>query len=191
MEHPCDSRHGNTAAEPMNRGWLKNGNRPGDFAKAPRCGAKNRRGLPCQCPAMRNGRCRLHGGLSTGPRTLEGRERARQAAVTHGFYTAKAVAQRKAARLAYRAARKWMRELRTARCDPRRADNRRERTASPWLGSRAAASRAAWEPSRGVGESRCAITARLGSAGCGPSGHPLHHAPGCGHARAHPRGARS
>lgn len=26
----------------------------------------------CQCPAMRNGRCGLHGGLSTGPKTLEG-----------------------------------------------------------------------------------------------------------------------
>ncbi len=48
------------------RGWLKNGNPPGDFTKAPRCGAKTRRGTRCQCPAMPNGRCRLHGGLSTG-----------------------------------------------------------------------------------------------------------------------------
>ncbi|MDF2972517.1 MAG: hypothetical protein K0R61_2967 [Microvirga sp.] len=28
--------------------------------------------LPCCQPAMPNGRCRLHGGLSTGPRTPEG-----------------------------------------------------------------------------------------------------------------------
>lgn len=34
---------------------------------APRCGAKNRAGKPCQCPAMRDRkRCRLHGGKSTG-----------------------------------------------------------------------------------------------------------------------------
>ena len=40
------------------KGWLKNGNPPGDFRKAPRCGAKNRRGLACQQPGMTNGRCR-------------------------------------------------------------------------------------------------------------------------------------
>ena len=41
----------------------------------PRCGAKTRRGTRCRAPAVwdrgkdqaRNGRCRLHGGLSTGP----------------------------------------------------------------------------------------------------------------------------
>jgi hypothetical protein len=36
----------------MNRGWLRNGNLGGDWTKAARCGAKNRLGLPCQCPAM-------------------------------------------------------------------------------------------------------------------------------------------
>jgi len=54
------------------RGTLNNGNPPGDFSMAPRCGARNRRGSPCQCPAMRNGRCRLHGGLSTGGEDLGG-----------------------------------------------------------------------------------------------------------------------
>ena len=47
----------------------------------PRCGAKTRQGTPCRAPAVwdrerdrpRNGRCRMHGGLSTGPRTPEGR----------------------------------------------------------------------------------------------------------------------
>jgi hypothetical protein len=40
------------------------------------CGAKNRRGLPCQCKKLYgNGRCRFHGGLSTGPKTPEGKQR--------------------------------------------------------------------------------------------------------------------
>ena len=34
---------------------------------APRCGAKGKRtGEPCKAPAMPNGRCRLHGGMSPG-----------------------------------------------------------------------------------------------------------------------------
>ena len=48
----------------------------------PKCGAKTRKGKPCQAPAVwdtyydrpENGRCRMHGGLSTGP-SLEGIER--------------------------------------------------------------------------------------------------------------------
>lgn len=32
-------------------------------------------GKPCRASAMRNGRCKLHGGMSTGPRTPEGRAR--------------------------------------------------------------------------------------------------------------------
>src|SRR5215472_9893592 len=43
-------------ATKIRRGWLKNGNRPGDFSKAPRCGAKTKRGRSCECPAMANGR---------------------------------------------------------------------------------------------------------------------------------------
>ncbi|MGE0165605.1 MAG: HGGxSTG domain-containing protein [Dongiaceae bacterium] len=38
---------------------------------------------------MRNGRCRMHGGLSTGPRTPEGLARARRARLTHGGYSAR------------------------------------------------------------------------------------------------------
>jgi len=76
------------APQEPRRGWLKNGNRPGDFSRAPRCGAKNRRGLPCQCPAMANGRCRIHGGLSTGPKTEEGIARIRRAVTKHGWYSA-------------------------------------------------------------------------------------------------------
>ena len=37
------------------------------------CGAHARTtGQPCQAPAGPNGRCKLHGGKSTGPRTPEG-----------------------------------------------------------------------------------------------------------------------
>jgi hypothetical protein len=71
----------------MTRGWLKNGNPGGDLTKAARCGAKNRRGFPCQCPAMSNGRCRLHGGKSTGPKTTEGIESIRRAVTRDGRYT--------------------------------------------------------------------------------------------------------
>ena len=31
-------------------------------------------GNPCQAKALPNGRCKNHGGLSTGPKTLEGRQ---------------------------------------------------------------------------------------------------------------------
>ena len=34
-------------------------------------------GQPCQCKALyRGGRCRMHGGLSTGPKTVEGKAKA-------------------------------------------------------------------------------------------------------------------
>jgi hypothetical protein len=55
---------------------------------ATRCGARRKHdGCPCQQPAMANGRCRLHGGKSTGAKTPEGAERARQAALRHGYYS--------------------------------------------------------------------------------------------------------
>ena len=40
------------------------------------CGAKTRAGHPCKSKAIfSNGRCKFHGGLSTGPKTLEGRRK--------------------------------------------------------------------------------------------------------------------
>ena len=59
-------------------------------SKATRCLALTRKGTPCQAPAMKNGRCRMHGGKSTGPPLGS------QNALIHGFYTAKAKAERKA-----------------------------------------------------------------------------------------------
>jgi hypothetical protein len=41
------------------------------------CGAKTRQGTPCKNTRLyKNGRCKNHGGLSTGPRTEEGKARA-------------------------------------------------------------------------------------------------------------------
>jgi len=43
------------------------------------CGARTRAGHPCRRKGLANGRCRNHGGLSTGPRTPEGKRRSREA----------------------------------------------------------------------------------------------------------------
>jgi hypothetical protein len=55
-----------------------------------RCGARTRVGTPCRRWPMPNGRCRLHGGCSTGPRTAEGLARLAAAHTTHGNRTAEA-----------------------------------------------------------------------------------------------------
>ena len=57
---------------------------------APRCGARTRSGAPCQRPAMPNGKCRIHGGLSPGaPRgTANGNYH-------DGYWTREAVEERK------------------------------------------------------------------------------------------------
>ena len=59
-----------------------------DRAQAPnRCGAKTRSGRPCEEFAIkRSRRCRLHGGLSTGPRTAEGKAKIGAAQYKHGRY---------------------------------------------------------------------------------------------------------
>ena len=65
---------------------LKNGAPAGNPTLAPRCGARTRNGTACRQPAMKNGRCRLHGGHSTGPRTDAGIERIRAARTRHGYW---------------------------------------------------------------------------------------------------------
>jgi len=47
-----------------------------------KCHAKTRAGTKCQSPAMKNGRCRMHGGKSTGA------PKGNQNALKHGFYSA-------------------------------------------------------------------------------------------------------
>jgi hypothetical protein len=97
MEHPMHSAAIPTDSQSTQyrgaylsnrRGWLRHDNRPGDYAKAPRCGARTRSGGCCRQPAMKNGRCRMHGGLSTGPRTAEGLARSRRARWKHGYCSA-------------------------------------------------------------------------------------------------------
>ena len=61
-----------------------------------RCGAKTRRGTPCQRPARKvNGRCRLHGGRSTGAKTQEGRAKIAAANMTNGQHTKAMIAKGK------------------------------------------------------------------------------------------------
>src|SRR5262249_51638977 len=57
--------------------------------QAPRCRARTRRGSPCQSPAMKNGRCRMHGGPSPGA------PKGNKNALKHGRYTAQAIAERR------------------------------------------------------------------------------------------------
>jgi hypothetical protein len=60
--------------------------------KCRRCGATSKRsGLQCGAVAIRGkGRCRFHGGRSTGPKTTEGRARCAAAKTVHGRDTRKA-----------------------------------------------------------------------------------------------------
>jgi hypothetical protein len=63
--------------------WRFGPNWPGQ-----RCGARTRKGTPCQRPArLPVGRCRLHGGRSTGPRTAEGLARLVASKIKHGRFT--------------------------------------------------------------------------------------------------------
>jgi len=98
LHRPFPPLPSTASLSPDRRGRLKNGARPGDFLAAPRCGARTRCGASCRQPAMANGRCRMHGGLSTGPRTAAGRERCRRARLTHGGYSARVRELRAAAR---------------------------------------------------------------------------------------------
>ena len=52
----------------------------------PKCGAKTRSGDRCGHYSMKNGRCRYHGGLSTGPKNPR---------VKHGHYTKSAIEERR------------------------------------------------------------------------------------------------
>jgi hypothetical protein len=60
---------------------------------------------------MPNGRCRMHGGMSTGPRTPEGLERARKARWRHGYYSAEAKATRRESRALIQALRYMIERL--------------------------------------------------------------------------------
>jgi uncharacterized protein YjcR len=53
-----------------------------------KCGVKTRKGAPCRSPAMPNGRCRMHGGKSTGA------PKGNKNAWKHGHYSEVAKAER-------------------------------------------------------------------------------------------------
>ena len=91
------AQHAPAPAAPANRGKLRHGNPSGDFLAAPRCGAKTRAGCACRQPAMANGRCRMHGGKSTGARTEAGLARVRANRLVHGARTAEIIDLRSAA----------------------------------------------------------------------------------------------
>jgi hypothetical protein len=75
------------------------------FENVPKCGAKTRSGEPCKKLGMKNGRCKFHGGKSTGPKTLEGKLRAALSNYKHGFYS-------KAAKEERRQTAEWIRQTR-------------------------------------------------------------------------------
>jgi len=87
--------------------WRFGSNWPGE-----RCGAKTRKGTPCQRPAnKKNGRCRLHGGASSGPRTEVGRARISAANLRHGKYTKDKLEKRRENAAKGREIRKELRQM--------------------------------------------------------------------------------
>ena len=42
------------------------------------CAARTRQGTPCECKPLANGRCKFHGGLSTGPKSEAGKAKVRE-----------------------------------------------------------------------------------------------------------------
>lgn len=85
-----------------------NGNPPaapfGHGSSARLCGASRSHGRgTCKAPAMSNGRCRKHGGLSTGPTSPEGRARCAAAKTKHGRRSKASLAQRRELMCAIRA----------------------------------------------------------------------------------------
>ncbi len=58
-----------------------------NLANCPKCSAQTRNRTSCRNLAMKNGRCRMHGGKSAGPKTKEGLERSQKARLKHGRYS--------------------------------------------------------------------------------------------------------
>jgi hypothetical protein len=80
--HTCSSRRCmmGVACRELRALGLRGDRSPLPRKERPVCGARNRQGKPCAGrvePGKR--RCRFHGGLSTGPRTAEGRARIAEA----------------------------------------------------------------------------------------------------------------
>lgn len=74
---------------------------------SPRCGAKTRKGTPCQAPAVAGRkRCRMHGGAKG-----SGAPKGNKNALKHGRYTAEAIEMRRAVNEILRAGRATLDQL--------------------------------------------------------------------------------
>ena len=65
---------------------------PPQFIGISLCGQYAQNGTSCKAPAMTNGKCRWHGGRNRGA------PRGNKNALKHGYFTAKAIAERKKAK---------------------------------------------------------------------------------------------
>ena len=66
----------------------------GPMRASPRCGARTRKGTPCEAPAVAGkARCRMHGGAAG-----SGAPRGNRNALKHGRFTGEAIAERRAVR---------------------------------------------------------------------------------------------
>jgi hypothetical protein len=77
-----------------------------------RCGARTRSESSCQSPAMPNGRCRMHGGLSPGA------PRGNRNALKEGRYTAEAITRRREVASLLRSMRRLAKEANKASAAP-------------------------------------------------------------------------
>ncbi|MGE3331038.1 MAG: HGGxSTG domain-containing protein [Candidatus Melainabacteria bacterium] len=92
----------------------KPGNEPLSLFRSPKCHARTHKGAACPNFARQNGRCRRHGGLSTGPRSPEGLQRSRMARWIHGDRCAASRANDRAMRAFFKEAKAVLLEAREA-----------------------------------------------------------------------------
>lgn len=76
------------------------------------CGAKARTNdhKPCRRFPMKNGRCPLHGGLSTGAKTKEGKHRQKMASWKHGMRSKEAIEESRCLKKQIKSYRKLLNE---------------------------------------------------------------------------------
>ena len=77
----------------LGRAW-----RFGDSWPGQRCLARTRRGTKCRRPAYKKtGKCHMHGGASSGPKSQQGIENIKTAQTIHGNFSKEAITKRKEA----------------------------------------------------------------------------------------------
>ncbi|MEI9982623.1 MAG: HGGxSTG domain-containing protein [Aliidongia sp.] len=79
------------------------------FSGCAECGARTRLGAPCRSPAMRNGRCRMHGGKSPGAPRGE-----RNGNFSTGAWTKEAIAERRSSAALLRQCREVLAQFKAA-----------------------------------------------------------------------------